>query len=129
MLLTAVLIGAAALIALLFALLVLRRLGHVGRALEAADDRLIRLTHSLPATMAARQSQLASLNATTERGLWSLTSLDQRIDATTAAMRRATAGMIAATGDLERMGSTIRRARSGLKMVIRVIELRRAILG
>ncbi|MEO8626172.1 MAG: hypothetical protein ABI452_05670 [Candidatus Limnocylindrales bacterium] len=105
------------------------RLGELGGQLRAVDARLAQETPVLAAKMGAQRADLAALSAQTERALWSLARFDERVDAARAglATRRA-----AIERDRARLGaarSTIIRAKKSARVVMKVLELRRAFLG
>lgn len=129
-----ILIAAALLFA--FALITLRlgrgvntRLGELGDQLRALDARLVNEKPVLAAKMGAQRADLAAVSTAAERALWSLARFDERMDAARAglatrhtAIERDRARLIAAR-------STIIRAKKSARMVMKVLELRRAFLG
>jgi len=105
------------------------RLGDLGEQLRALEARLANETPVLAARMGAQRANLAAVSAATEPALWSLARFDERVDAARtglatrhAAIERDRARLIAAR-------SAIIRAKKSARMVMKVLELRRAFLG
>jgi len=124
----AAMLGALALLALLGARAVNHRLSGVAETLRRADARLVEQTPLLADRFASRRARLGDTNAATERALWSLSRLDEQVDA-------ARLGLVARRTQLDdqrvriiaaRAG--VKRIKSGARMLVRAIELRRAIL-
>ena len=128
-LIVAALLFGVALVALLVGRSISRRLGSLGKQLRAVDARLTHETPVLGARMGAQRAELARVSTATELALWSLSRFDERLDATReslatrhAAVERDRARLIAARGK-------IIRVKKSAQMLMRVLELRRAILG
>jgi hypothetical protein len=128
-LIVASLLLAVALVAWLVARAVIRRVGALREQLQTVDARLVRETSVLATRMGAQRADLAGISTASERVLWSVARYDERLEGTRAglAMRRdeldrARARLVAARG-------TILRAQRTALMLMKLIELRRAILG
>jgi hypothetical protein len=105
------------------------RLGTLGAGLRALDARLVLETPLLPARMDAARESLAAVSTGTEKALWSLARLDERVDTTRGAL-------VARREALDRDRARLVAARAGIartmsvaRMAIKAFELRRAILG
>jgi hypothetical protein len=128
-LIVAALLFGVALFALFVGRTASRRLEAFSAKLRVADERLVNEAPALATRLGAQRAGLAQLSAATERGLWSVSRFDDRLDTVRAglAMRRVAldrnrARLIAAR-------ATIVRVRRSAQMLIKVMELRRAILG
>ena len=128
-LLLAAMLGALALLTLIGALLLSRRLARIGDTLRQADMRLVAEVPELANRFVTGRHQLNEADAAIERALWFLSRLDHRLDAMRETMRarrdeldRGRSRMIAAR-------AAAGRYRRRAQMLIRAIELRRAILG
>lgn len=105
------------------------RLGEVGAQLRSLDTRLVKATPPLAGRLAAMRADLAAVSTQTERALWSLSRFDERADAarealagTRTALDKDRARLIAAHG-------AIIRIKKSARMILKALELRRAILG
>lgn len=110
------------------ALFAWRAAARTSRALGAAEIRLVARAQTLPASAAGAREQLAAVRAQAERTLWTLPSLDARIDSTTAdlAARRAASDRLRT--DMVRSRAGLTRIRNSARLIIRAIELRREFL-
>jgi len=105
------------------------RLGEVGAQLRSLDSRLLRETPTLAGRLGAMQADLAAVSTQTERALWSLSRFDERAEAarealagTRTALDKDRARLIAARG-------AIIRIKKSARMIMKMLELRRAFLG
>ncbi len=128
-LIVAALLFAVALVALRLARGVSTSLGELGEQLRAADARLVHETPVLAARMGAQRADLAAVSTATERALWSLARFDERVDAARAGLATRHATIEKDRARLIAARSTIIRAKKSARMVLKVLELRRAFLG
>ena len=105
------------------------RLGELGAGLRALDARLVEGTPGLADRMATVRSDLAAVSTRTERALWSLSRFDERANAaqeklaaTRTSLDRDRARLIAARG-------AIIRVQKSARLILKMLELRRAFLG
>ena len=108
---------------------VVGRLSELGAALRRADARLTDGLQVLAARMDAARSDLANVSTQAERALWSLSRLDDRLSAATEGLQTR---RVAIERDRDRLiaaRSAIIRIKKSARMVLKVLELRRAILG
>lgn len=105
------------------------RLGEAGRQLRALDARLVDGMPLLAVRLGAMRADLAAVSTQTERALWSLSRFDERAEAarevlaqTRTALDHDTTRLIAARG-------AILRLRKSARMILKMLELRRAFLG
>ncbi|MEP7379050.1 MAG: hypothetical protein ABI725_05745 [Chloroflexota bacterium] len=128
-LIVAALLFAVALVALRLGRGVSTRLGELGGQLRAVDTRLVHARPVLAAKMGAQRADLAALSTRTERALWSLARFDERVDAAHAGLATRHAAIVRDRARLDAARSTIIRAKKSARMVMKVLELRRAFLG
>lgn len=105
------------------------RLNEVGAGLRATDARLTADIAELPTKMAAVRADLIAVSTRTERALWSLSRLDDRIDVTRVGLVRS---RLALDADRERLiaaRTTIIRVKKSAGLILKMLELRRAFLG
>lgn len=124
-----VVLGFLALLTLLVALLVRRRLRQMASDAQLLAADCARLADTLPQTLARARTQLMDANSTAERGLWWLARFDERTAASRAVLAAGTAELDALRARLLKARSNVESIKAGLRMVIRAIELRRTILG
>lgn len=105
------------------------RLGEVGAQVRAIDARIVNATPLLASRLSGGQADLAAVSTQTERALWSLSRFDERADAareilarTRTALDKDRARLIAARG-------AIIRIKKSARMIMKMLELRRAFLG
>lgn len=108
---------------------VTRRLDAVRTRLHAADERLVRETPLLAARMDAQRADLAELSAASERALWSLARFDEQLDTVRAGLATRRVALDHDRTRLIAARATIIRVRRSAQMLIKMMELRRAILG
>lgn len=128
-LIVAALLFAVALVALRLGHGVSTRLGELGEQLRAVDARLVHETPVLAAKMGAQRADLAAVSTATERALWSLARFDERVDAARAGLVTRHAAIERDRARLIAARSTIIRAKKSARMVMKVLELRRAFRG
>jgi hypothetical protein len=104
-------------------------LGDVGAQLRSLDARLVNGNPELAGRLGAMRTDLAAVSTQTERALWSLSRFDERAEAarevlagTRSALDKDRARLIAARG-------AIIRIKKSARMIMKALELRRAILG
>jgi len=105
------------------------RLGEVGAQVRVIDARIVNATPQLASRLSGARADLAAVSTQTERALWSLSRFDERADAarevlagTRTALDKNRARLIAARG-------AIIRIKKSARMIMKVLELRRAFLG
>jgi hypothetical protein len=128
-LIVAALLFAGALVALRLGRGVSTSLGELSEQLHAVDVRLVHQTPVLAAKMGAQRVDLAAVSTATERALWSLARFDERVDAARAGLATRHAAIERDRARLIAARSTIIRAKKSARMVMKVLELRRAFLG
>ncbi len=128
-LIVAALVLGVALFAWLVGRAISRRLEAVGQQLRAAGERLVNETPLLAARMGDQRADMAELSAATERALWSLSRFDERLDTVRAGLATRRVALDQDRARLVAARATIIRAKRAAQMLIKVIELRRAILG
>jgi hypothetical protein len=128
-LIVAALLFGMALLAAVVGVAVSRRLGAVGRQLRAADERLVNETPLLAARMGAQRAGMAELSAASERALWSLARLDERLDATRFSLAARRGELDSARLRIVTMHATLATARRRAQMLIKMMGLGRAFLG
>jgi alpha-D-ribose 1-methylphosphonate 5-triphosphate synthase subunit PhnG len=127
-LLLAAMIGTLALLTLIGALVLNRRLGAIGSALRREDARLTAATPLLADRFVAGRSQMTASNAAVERTLWWLSRADGRLDSINQALVTRRTELDRQRSRLVAARASFVRIRRTMRMLIRVIELRRAIL-
>ena len=127
--LLAAMLGTLALLVLVGALVFSRALGRGGDALRRTDERLVAQSAALPGRFHNARLRLSEFHASTEHTLWSLSRLDQRIDATRVALVTRRAEMDKGRARLIGARAEIERIKSGVRLVLRALELRRTFLG
>jgi hypothetical protein len=126
--LTVVLIAFAG-VALIGATLLWRRVnaGRPGLARVAAslDERALTMPLALSSTRAA----LAERGAAAEHALWVIARFDERAQRIEGTLARQRAGLDATRARLEGALANVEKLKSAARLIMRAIELRRAILG
>lgn len=128
-LIVAALLFGVALFAWLVSRAISRRIMAVRTQLRVVDERLVNETPLLAARMGAQRADMAELSAATERALWSLARFDDRLDTVSAGLARRRVALDNDRARLIAARASIVRVRRTAQMLIKVIELRRAILG
>jgi hypothetical protein len=105
------------------------RLGEAGARLRALDARLGNATPELAGRLSGIRADLGAVSTQTERALWSLSRFDERAEAvrevlagTRMALDEDRARLIAARG-------AIIRIKQSARLIMKMLELRRAFLG
>lgn len=89
---------------------------------EARHERIReRLRHS--------RAQLAEIQAGTERGLWTLSRIDERVEAATVRLRDSRVTIADQHARLLAARNTVDRMRWAMRTLIRLNELRRTVIG
>ena len=126
--LTAVLVPAAA-VALIGAMLLWRRVNSAQSDLARMAVRLDERAQTLPLALSSTRAELAERGAAVEHAMWVMARFDERADNLVGSMARARAGLDAARARLEGARGNVERLKSTARLIMRAIELRRAILG
>ena len=127
--LLSVVLSVLAVVTLLASLLLVRALRRTRQALGTAEVRLADHETLLPSRFSDLRGQLAMAHAASERALWSLSRLDQKVDALAGELSSRRTSLDAQRDRIVAARITATRLRSGARMLIRAIELRRTILG
>ena len=100
---------------------------HTGmqRLATALDERAI----TLPEALAASRASLAERGAAAEHGLWTITRFDEQLEQATSTLARRRQSLDALRARLEGAKENVERLKSAARLIMRAIELRRAILG
>jgi len=126
--LTAVL-AVAAVVALLGALLLWRRVNAATPGLARVAVNLDERALTMPLALSSTRASLAERGSAFEHALWLLARFDGRADNLAAAMARGRANLDTTRARLEGARGSVERLKSTARLIIRAIELRRAILG
>ena len=105
------------------------RLGEVGAQLRSLDSRLLRETPTLAGRLGAMQADLAAVSTQTERALWSLSRFDERAEAARAALAGIRTALDNDRARLIAARGAIIRIKKSARMIMKMLELRRAFLG
>lgn len=104
-------------------------LGDLGARLRSLDARLVNGNPELAGRLSAMRADLTAVSTRTERALWSLSRFDERAEGTReklagtrTALDKDRARLIAARG-------AIIRIKKSARMIMKMLELRRAFLG
>jgi hypothetical protein len=127
--LLAAMLGTLALLVLVGAVVLSRALGRFGAALRIRDERLVVLAETLPVRLHGTRLRLGEFHAQTEHALWTLSRVDQRVDATRVALVTHRAALDKGRGRMVAAGADIERMKTGARLVLRALELRRNFLG
>ena len=104
-------------------------LGEAGAQLRTLDARLVAATPLLVDEMAAQRARLAAVSTQTERALWSLSRFDERADAAREALAASRTALDKDRARLIAARGTIIRIRKSARLILKMLELRRAFLG
>ncbi|MEP7157840.1 MAG: hypothetical protein ABI797_00290 [Chloroflexota bacterium] len=127
--LLAAMLGTLALLVLVGAFVFSRALGRAGAALRLRDERLVAQAVELPERFHDARLRLGEFHAWTGHALWSLSRLEQRIDATRVSLVTQRAGLDRSRERIIGARAEIERIKRGARMVMRALELRRTFLG
>ncbi|MEP7361394.1 MAG: hypothetical protein ABI744_07435 [Chloroflexota bacterium] len=105
------------------------RLGELGAGLRAVDVRLANGAPVLAARIGAARADLTTVSTQTELALWSLSRLDERLDATREELVQRHAALDKDRERLIAARTTIIRVRKSAGLILKMLELRRAFLG
>ena len=105
------------------------RLGEVGAQLRSLDARLVRTTPTLAGRLGALRADLAAVSTQTERALWSLSRFDERAEAARAALAGTRTALDNDRARLIAARGAIIRIKKSARMIMKMLELRRAFLG
>ena len=120
-------VGAIATLAV--ALLVVRRMGAVHTALATVETQLDDAAATLPARIRESRAMLAEQGAATEHTLWTMQQYDRQLDKMSARLQSSGRSIDEMHESLERAKVAVARLVSATRLLMRVVELRRAILG
>ncbi len=126
--LTAVLVGLAA-VFVLAALLLWRRSSAASPGMARLARSLDDQAHTLPVSLSIARVELAEQGAAVEHALWLLARFGERIDGATLALAERRLALDATRARLEGARANVERLKSVVGLIMRAIELRRAILG
>ncbi len=117
-----------AVVAVVGALMAWRAMSKAGAGLRAAEARLSLIAQTIPERMTATRAELAKVDAQTEHALWMLGNLDTRVDAARADLlaKRVASDRLRLRMIEGRL--TVARLRQIVRLLVRLGELRRAIL-
>ena len=127
--LLAAMLGTLALLVLVGALVFSRALGRAGASLRLRDERLVVQAVELPGRFHDTRLRLSEFHASTEHALWSLSRLEQRIDATRVALVTQRAGLDKGRERILATRTEVERIKRGARLLVRALELRRTFLG
>ena len=122
-------LGFLALTSLLSALLAWRALARARVGIRVLEGSITGVTNATPAAMIGSRERLKELGSATERALWSMTGLDRKIEALRSATAARRIELEKRRATLVNARSNVERVKSGIRLLIGVIELRRTILG
>ncbi|HUP83537.1 MAG TPA: hypothetical protein VM284_05035 [Candidatus Limnocylindria bacterium] len=105
------------------------RLGEAGQGLRAVDARLVDATPELAGRLSAVRADLTYVSTQTERALWSLSHFDERADAAREALVRTTTTLDVDRARLIAARGAIIRVQKSARLILKMLELRRAFLG
>ena len=120
-------VGAIATLAV--ALLVVRRMGAVHAALATVETQLDDAAATLPARIRESRAMLAEQGAAAEHTLWTMQQYDRQMDKMSARLQSSGRSIDEMHESLERAKVAVARLVSATRLLMRVVELRRAILG
>ena len=119
----------AALVMLVGALLLRRRVGDAASLATTATRFLDEQAVTLPIMLSTARADLAERHAGLDQTLWQIERMDARVAATTAALAERRSGLDDIHDRLQDSRAGVERLKSALRMIMRAIELRRTILG
>jgi hypothetical protein len=108
---------------------VMSRLGDFGAGLRALDARLVAATPGLADRLAGVRTDLAAVSTQTERALWSLSRFDERANAAQEALVKTRTTLDADRARLIAARGAIARVQKSARLILKMMELRRAFLG
>lgn len=116
---------AVGLLSLLSALLTWRVLARAGSGLRALDAGLATRPISLSEGLTRARRNMHDVDAQTERALWTVANLDQRLDAASAALRARRNASDRLRSRLVDGEESIARLRETIRLLMKVNDLRR----
>ncbi len=105
------------------------KLGETRAQLRAMDARLAASAPGLADQLAKVRTDLATVSTQTERALWSLSRFDERAKAARAALAGTRTALDNDRARLIKARGAIIRIKKSARMILKALELRRAILG
>jgi hypothetical protein len=104
-------------------------LGDFGAGLRALDARLVAATPGLADRLVGVRTDLAAVSTQTERALWSLSRFDERANAAQEALQKTRTTLEADRARLIAARGAITRVQKSARLILKMMELRRAFLG
>jgi hypothetical protein len=104
-------------------------LGELGGRLRTLDTRLVKAAPTLAERLGAARADLAGVSTQTERALWSLSRFDERADAAQEALSKARTTLEVDRARLIAARGAIIRVQKSARLILKMLELRRAFLG
>jgi hypothetical protein len=120
-------VGAVATLAVAF--VVARRLGAARAALTTVAAQLDDAAATLPSRIRDARAMLAEQGAAAEHSLWTMRQYDRQMDKLSARLASGSQSIDEMHESLERARVAVARLVSATRLLMRVVELRRAILG
>ena len=105
------------------------RLGDFGAGLRALDAHLVAATPGLADRLGGVRTDLAAVSTQTERALWSLSRFDERANAAQEALAKTRTTLEADRARLIAARGAITRVQKSARLILKMMELRRAFLG
>ena len=119
----------AAAVALLAAMLLWRRVTSAQADFVRMAVRLDERALTLPLALSSTRAELAERGAAVEHAMWVMARFDERADNLVGSMAQGRARLDATRARLEGARGNVERLKSTARLIMRAIELRRAILG
>ncbi|MEX2548457.1 MAG: hypothetical protein WD830_11835 [Chloroflexota bacterium] len=126
--LTAALVGLAAVFALC-ARFLRRRAKAMAPGMAQLARSIDDMAHTLPVSLSIARVELAEQGAAVEHSMWLLARFGDRVDGATLALAERRQALDATRAKLEGARANVERLKSVVGLIMRAIELRRAILG
>jgi len=123
----AVVLVVAAAVTLIGATLLWRRVRAVQAGLARLAVSLDERALTLPLALSSTRAALAERGAAVEHATWVMTRFDERADRLVGSMAQGRAGLDATRARLEGARGNVERLQSTARLIMRAIELRRAI--
>jgi methyl-accepting chemotaxis protein len=118
-----------ALATLTVAFLVARRLGETRAALNTVAAQLDDAAATLPSRIRDSRAMLAEQGAAAEHALWTMQQYDRQLDKMSVRLASGGKSIDEMHESLERARTAVARLVSATRLIMRAVELRRAILG
>ena len=118
-----------ALATLTVAFIVVRRLGETRAALATVAEQLDDAAATLPPRIREARAMLAEQGAAAEHALWTMQQYDRQLDRMSVRLASGGRSIDELHESLERARIAVARLVSATRLIMRAVELRRAILG